>query len=98
MFLKNIFKKNDINANPQTNTEDKETFREELQTMSAEDMDLIRLQTAYRSGEIQEGELSQEQIDKLIALYDAQIVELQKTIEKKRESILKHKKRLKIAH
>lgn len=58
------------------------------------DKEVINLQNAYRNGEIKEGDLSQEQVDRLAQLYDEQIAELQKAIEERKERIEKHKKKL----
>ena len=72
--------------------EKKDFLKEEQKT---DDPELISIQTAYRNGEIKEGELSQEQVDRLTQLYDAQITELKKAIADRKERIEKHKKKLK---
>ena len=48
---------------------------------------LLKLQKQYRSGEIKEEELTQEQVNSLCALYDKQIANLKKSNEIRKQKL-----------
>ena len=58
-----------------------------------EETKLLELQRKYHNREIEEKDLTDEQIDALCELYDKQIAELEKTIELKEQKLAEYKKR-----
>ena len=99
-FFKNLFHKNDINniTNIQENNDvkienQKSTFMNEIQKIENEETKLLKLQKQYRDGEIQEKDLTQEQINSLCSLYDMQIDKLKKSNEKRKQKLAEYRKK-----
>ena len=102
-FFKNLFHRNE-NANnvaisDTRNTiepdEDKRnSFMEEIKKIEDEETILLKLQKSYRSGEIKEKDLSEEQITSLYKLYDKQIANLKKSNEIRKQRLLEYRKKL----
>ena len=59
-----------------------------------EETKLLKLQKQYRSGEIKEEELTQEQVNSLCALYDKQIANLKKSNEIRKQKLLEYRRKL----
>lgn len=102
-FFKRIFGKEDISINttPVQNIEEnmiptnsRTSFSETIKIIEDEDTKLLKLQKQYRSGQIKESEMSQEQIDSLCNLYDRQIANLEKANQKRKEKILLYRRKL----
>ena len=103
-FFKNLFNKNTTtNNNYAIAKEDKSivesentknTFMESVKNIENEETKLLKLQKQYRSGEIKEEELTQEQVSSLCALYDKQIVNLRKSNEIKKQKLLEYRRKL----
>lgn len=70
-------------------------FKENIKVQELNEERLLELQLRYRNGDINEYELTNEEIDKLSALYDVQIRELEEQIEAKRITIEEYRKRKK---
>ena len=102
-FFKNLFHRNE-NANnvaisDTRNTiepdEDKRnSFMEEIKKIEDEETILLKLQKSYRSGEIKEKDLSEEQITSLYKLYDKQIANLKKSNEIRKQRLLEYRKKM----
>lgn len=73
--------------------EDKNNFKEYIKMTENEETKLLELQRKYHNKEIDENDLTDEQIDALCDLYDKQIAELEKTIEIKEKKLEEYKKR-----
>lgn len=89
-FFKNLFNRNNNTTNYAIVKEDKSivesentknSFMESIKNIENEETKLLKLQKQYRSGEIKEEELTQEQVSSLCALYDKQIANLRKSNE-----------------
>lgn len=102
-FFKRIFWKEDISINttPVQNIEENRvptnsriSFPETIKIIEDEDTKLLKLQKQYRSGQIKESDMSQEQIDSLCNLYDRQIANLEKANQKRKEKILLYRRKL----
>ena len=103
-FFKNLFNKNTTtNNNYAIAKEDKSivesentknAFMESVKNIEDEETKLLKLQKQYRSGEIKEEELTQEQVSSLCALYDKQIVNLRKSNEIKKQKLLEYRRKL----
>lgn len=100
-FLKNNFGKNEANRKEQSEEEkgdsfnsSKTAFMRTIRNIENEETRLLELQRKYESKEIDEKNLSIEQIMKLLDLYHKQIAELEKSNRIKREKILKYKKNM----
>lgn len=90
-FFSKIFKKEKDKESVNECIE-KNTFKEEVKDIAHEDIELLNLQLKFKNGELKDGELTQEQINKLLELYDKQIEETRKQIEERKQKIEKYKK------
>lgn len=101
-FFKNLFNKNTTNNyNIIEETESlvasenkKNSFMESIKNIEDEETKLLKLQKKYRSGEIKEEELTEEQVNSLCALYDKQIANLRKLNEIRKQKLLEYRKKL----
>ena len=66
---------------------------EEIRKIENEETKLLKLQKQYRTGEIKEEELTEEQIYSLGALYDKQIAELRKSNEVRKQRLLEYRRK-----
>ena len=103
-FFRNLFHKNtefesnvvveeNINNNIENETK-KSAFKESIKNIEDEETKLLKLQKQYRSGEIKEEELTQEQVNSLCALYDKQIANLKKSNEIRKQKLLEYRRKL----
>ncbi len=76
------------------NESNKNYFREEIRNIENEETKLLKLQKQYRSGEIKEEELTEEQVNSLCALYDKQIANLKKSNEIRKQKLLEYRRKL----
>lgn len=103
-FVKGLFNKNKeftdkyaIIEETNTSVENKNiknSFMESIKNIEDEETRLLKLQKQYRSGEIKEEELSQEQIKSLCDLYDRQISNLRKSNEIRKQKLLEYRRKL----
>ena len=102
-FFRNIFhkdtefKSNVVEENISSNIQDetkKSAFIESIKNIEDEETKLLKLQKQYRSGEIKEEELTQEQVNSLCALYDKQIANLKKSNEIRKQKLLEYRRKL----
>ena len=102
-FFKRLFGKeeNSFNIAPVQNIEEdtvttnsRTSFSETIRIVEDEETKLLKLQKQYRSGQIKESDMSQEQIDSLCNLYDRQIENLEKSNQKRKEKILLYRRKL----
>ena len=101
-FFKRLFGKeeNSFNTAPVQNIEDtvptnsRTSFSETIRIVEDEETKLLKLQKQYRSGQIKESDMSQEQIDSLCNLYDRQIENSEKSNQKRKEKILLYRRKL----
>lgn len=73
----------------------KNDFLQSLKNIENEDTKLLKLQKQYRSGKIEESEMSEEQVQKLCDLYDRQISQLEKSNEIRKQKLLEYRKKMK---
>lgn len=100
-FFKNLFNKNtnsyaviEETNNSVKNENKKNSFMEEIKNIENEETQLLKLQKQYRSGEIKEEELTEEQVSSLCALYDKQIANLRKSNEIRKQKLLEYRRKL----
>ncbi len=103
-FFKNLFNKNtnitnnyDIikeNESLVASENKKKSFMESIKNIEDEETLLLKLQKKYRSGEIKEEELTEEQVKSLCELYDKQIANLRKSNEIRKQKLLEYRKKL----
>ncbi len=102
-FFKNLFNRNNTANNYAIVKEDKSivesentknTFMESIKNIENEETKLLKLQKQYRSGEIKEEELTQEQVNSLCALYDRQIANLKKSNEIRKQKLLEYRRKM----
>lgn len=103
-FLKNLFKKNNNTIDnysvieekdrSKKNSNKKDSFLENIKNIENEETKLLKIQKQYRSGEIKEEELTEEQVKSLCKLYDKQIANLRKSNEIRKQKLLEYRKKL----
>ncbi len=101
-FFKNLFNKNTIHnyaiieekSSYLENENKKNSFMESIKNIEDEETKLLKLQKQYRSGEIKEEELTEEQVNSLCALYDKQIENLRKSNEIRKQKLLEYRRKL----
>lgn len=99
-FFKNLFYKNNSNLELISSTDstninnNRNFFKEEIRNIENEETKLLKLQKQYRSGEIKEEDLTEEQVDSLCVLYDKQIANLRKSNEIKKQKLLEYRKQI----
>ena len=103
-FFKNLFNKNSEITNNYAiieeqkvnleNENKKKSFMESIKNIENEEIKLLKLQKQYRSGEIKEEELTEEQVNSLCALYDKQIENLRKSNEIRKQKLLEYRRKL----
>ena len=103
-FFKNLFNRNSeitnnyaISEEHKVNLENenkKKFFTESIKNIENEEIKLLKLQKQYRSGEIKEEELTEEQVNSLCALYDKQIENLRKSNEIRKQKLLEYRRKL----
>ena len=74
----------------------KNSFMESIKNIEDEETKLLKLQKQYRSGEIKEEELSEEQINSLCKLYDKQIANLKKSNDIRKQKLLEYRRKMQI--
>ena len=89
----NVIIEENINSNVE-NENTKSAFIESIRNIENEETKLLKLQKQYRSGEIKEEELSQEQVNSLCYLYDKQIANLKKSNAIRKQKILEYRRKL----
>lgn len=103
-FFKNLFNKNadttdnyvaiKNNNNSVESENKKNSFMESIKNIEDEETKLLKLQRQYRSGEIKEEELTEEQVNSLCTLYDRQIANLKKSNDMRKQRLLEYRKKL----
>lgn len=103
-FLMNLFNKNTNIYNNSISIKKNESFIEDenkkryfvesIKHIENEETKLLKLQKQYRSGEIKEEELTEEQVKSLCDLYDKQIENLRKSNEIRKQKLLEHRRKL----
>ncbi len=97
-FFNNIFHNNTTTAKTKnsivTDDNKRNKFMEEIKKIGDEETLLLKLQKKFRSGEIEEEELTEEQVNSLCALYDKQISNLTKSNEIRKQKLLEYKRKL----
>jgi len=104
MFFRNLFNKkevidNSVDVYTTTNIvkekeNSKNSFMGDINNIENEETKLLKLQKQYRTGEIQEKDLTEEEISSLCTLYDKQISNLKKTNEIRKQKILDYRRKL----
>lgn len=103
-FFKNLFNKNkdttdnsvvieETNSSSE-NENKKSSFMEFIKNIEDEETLILKLQKQYRSGEVKEEDLTEEQIKSLCVLYDKQIANLKKSNEIRKQKLLEYRRKL----
>ena len=103
-FFKNLFNRNANTTNNYAIVKEteslvasenkKNSFMESIKNIEDEETKLLKLQKQYRSGEIKEEELSEEQINSLCKLYDKQIANLKKSNDIRKQKLLEYRRKI----
>lgn len=96
MFFQKMFSKKEQASNIEVETkntqEEKDNFKETIKNTEDSQTELLKLQKRFRNGEIKDGDLTQDQIDRLCELYDMQIQTIKQSIEIRRKRIEEYRK------
>lgn len=88
-FFLNLFKKEDIKEE-KPKREIKEDLKNEIIIkQNEEELKIIKLQKAYKAGDIREEDMTEEEKEKLIELYKSQNKALREKIEYKKKNLKK---------
>lgn len=97
-FFKNMLKKEDkieVQVEPNKDwSENKEKFMKSIQNTENYETRLLELQRKYMNGNIQENELTDEQVEKLSKLFDKQIERLKKSNESRKQKLIKYREKI----
>lgn len=102
-FFRNLFSKKDNNITPIENrvlktqeiaNDKKDSFRETITNIENDETRLLKLQKQYRSGEIKEEDMTEDQVNSLCLLYDKQIRELKRANELRKQKLMEYRKKL----
>jgi len=103
-FFRNLFHRkqvvNEVNIiennieEPTEKENTKNSFMEAIRNIEDDETKLLKLQKQYRSGEIKEEELTEEQVNSLCSLYDRQIANLRKSNEMRKQKLLEYRRKL----
>ena len=102
-FIRNLFGKKDSNITPIENqvlktqemvNDKKDSFRETITNIENDETRLLKLQKQYRSGEIKEEDMTEDQVNSLCLLYDKQIRELKRANELRKQKLMEYRKKL----
>lgn len=102
-FFKNLFHKKEVVntyiateniTSVRTDEDRRNKFIDEIKKVDNEETLLLKLQKKYRSGEIREEEMTEEQIKSLCTLYDKQIAKLKKSNELRKQKLLEYKRNI----
>lgn len=103
-FFKNLFNRNSNITNNYAIVKEteslvasenkKNSFIESIKNIEDEETKLLTLQKQYRSGEIKEEELSEEQVNSLCKLYDKQIANLKKSNDIRKQKLLEYRRKM----
>jgi len=103
-FFRNLFHRkqvvNEVNIiennieEPTEKENTKNSFMEAIRNIEDDETKLLKLQRQYRSGEIKEEELTEEQVNSLCSLYDRQIANLRKSNEMRKQKLLEYRRKL----
>ena len=104
-FFRNLFGKKDSNITTiekqVLKTQEmvngkKDSFRETITNIENDETRLLKLQKQYRSGEIKEEDMTEDQVNSLCLLYDKQIRELKRANELRKQKLMEYRKKLQI--
>ena len=103
-FFRNLFYRPKIDINESINDietatisnqdSNKNSFMKKIRNIEDEETLILKLQKQYRSGEIKEEELTEEQVKSLCELYDKQIENLRKSNEIRKQKLLEYRIKL----
>lgn len=89
-FFLNLFKKDHLKKEEKPKEESKENFKNEIIIkQNEEELKIIKLQKAYKAGDIREEDMTEEEKEKLIELYKSQNKALREKIEYKKNNLKK---------
>lgn len=100
-FFRNFFSKKENNITPIEKQEivnnKKESFRKTITNIETDETRLLKLQKQFDNGEITEEELTDEQVEALLELYQNQIDGLRKSNERRKKKLLQYRENMKKA-
>lgn len=103
-FFKNLIHKSkdsqsdvilEENISSNVESEDKNSaFIKSIRNIENEETLILKLQKQFRSGEIKEEDLTEEQVNSLCSLYDIQIANLEKSNRIRKQKLLEYRRKM----
>ena len=95
--IEELQKSNELRKEKIKNSKYGSQFFDKIQAIETDETRLLKLQKSYESGEVKEEDLTDEQVDKLLELYQDQIDGLRISNERRKQKLLEYREKMKKA-
>ena len=95
--IEELQKSNELRKEKIKNSPYGSQFFEKIKAIETDETRLLKLQKSYESGEVKEEDLTDEQVDKLLELYQDQIDGLRMSNERRKKKLLEYRENMKKA-
>lgn len=93
--IEELQKSNELRKEKIKNSKYGSQFFDKIKAIETDETRLLKLQKSYESGEIKEEDLTDEQVDKLLELYQDQIDGLRISNERRKQKLLEYREKMK---
>lgn len=95
--IEELQKSNELRKEKIKNSKYGSQFFDKIKAIETDETRLLKLQKSYESGEVKEEDLTDEQVDKLLELYQDQIDGLRMSNERRKKKLLEYRESMKKA-
>ena len=95
--IEELQKSNELRKEKIKNSKYGSQFFDKIKAIETDETRLLNLQKSYESGEVKEEDLTDEQVDKLLELYQDQIDGLRISNERRKQKLLEYREKMKKA-
>ena len=95
--IEELQKSNELRKEKIKNSKYGSQFLDKIKAIETDETRLLKLQKSYESGEVKEEDLTDEQVDKLLELYQDQIDGLRISNERRKQKLLEYREKMKKA-
>lgn len=95
--IEELKKSNELRKEKIKNSKYGSQFLDKIKAIETDETRLLKLQKSYESGEVKEEDLTDEQVDKLLELYQDQIDGLRISNERRKQKLLEYREKMKKA-
>ncbi len=95
--IEELKKSNELRKEKIKNSKYGSQFFDKIKAIETDETRLLKLQKSYESGEVKEEDLTDEQVDKLLELYQDQIDGLRISNERRKQKLLEYREKMKKA-